>query len=412
MTPWLEYLWIPGAVAVGAVAVQALVMTFNFVMRHTHEVSRRQGERELLHERVMAARRESAAREEKSLSWSGFRKFEIVKKCVEDAKGEICSFYLAPHDRKPIPGFAPGQYLTFSVAVPDEPKPIVRCYSLSDAPRPDHYRVTIKRAPAPALASSFFLDQLEEGSICDVRAPTGHFFLDLSRPTPVVLIGGGIGVTPVLSMLNAICETPGMRETWFFYGVRDAAELTMREHLETIEREHPNINVRICYSRVPPEEIPDGVCHIPGRVTAELLKTHLPSNNYDFLFCGPKPMMDGLCADLAEWGVPTDRLHFEDFGPAAGTPTIDPNASTGPLITFKKSNKTINWNESAESLWHLAAANGIDIEAGCRCGACGTCERAIIDGAVEYTKPTTWEYEDGACLTCCCVPKGPVELDA
>ena len=101
--------------------------------------------------------------------WNGWRKFLVARKVMEC--DDICSFHLSPHDKKALPGFLPGQYLTFNLDIPGQTKPVVRCYSLSDSPRPENYRVTIKRIPPrdkdkpPGLASTFFYDQVNEGDM-------------------------------------------------------------------------------------------------------------------------------------------------------------------------------------------------------------------------------------------------------
>ena len=187
-------------------------------------------------------------RESNELSWSGFRKFQVNKK--EPEGGGICSFYFTPHDGKPLPPFKPGQYLTFGLDIPGEKKQVIRCYSLSDSPHhPDYYRCSIKAVPPPrdnpdvppGLSSNHFHNNVNENDILDIKAPGGHFFMDTSKQTPVVLIGGGIGLTPVLSMLNQIVESGSKRETWFFYGVRDSGEQVMKEHLEQVALENENV---------------------------------------------------------------------------------------------------------------------------------------------------------------------------
>ncbi len=140
-------------------------------------------------------------------AWNGFRTFRVDRKDIEDVAQSVCSFYLVPEDAQPLPAFLPGQFLTFRLDVPTPvgtTEQIIRCYSLSDAPRPDYYRVSIKRVPAPAgsgfppgRSSNFFHDHVAVGDILQVRAPAGHFHIDRSD-APVVLIGGGIGITPML----------------------------------------------------------------------------------------------------------------------------------------------------------------------------------------------------------------------
>ncbi len=361
-------------------------------------------------------------RKKTTATWSGIRKFRIRDKITEG--GDISSFYLVPHDGKALPPFLPGQYVTFNLRLPDREKPLVRCYTLSDSPlQTDYYRVSIKRqgpppkvpdAP-PGLSSNFFHDSLQAGDIVDVRAPSGNFFLDLSKHRPVVLIGGGVGLTPMISMLNAICEAGTQRETWFFYGVRNGDEHIMREHLEALEAEHENIHVQICYSDPKDDEVAGAGFHHRGRIDVDLFKKVLPSNNYEFYICGPPPMMESLTRDLRAWGVPDGDVFFEAFGPASVKKTAPaPSAAvaSGQAVTFARSNKTITWDGSHGSILELAEANGIELEFGCRAGSCGTCITAVKTGEVSYVEEPGSLPESGSCLTCISVPKSDLALDA
>jgi ferredoxin-NADP reductase len=363
-------------------------------------------------------------------AWNGFRKFRVSKKQIE-AKDQ-CSFYLTPHDGRPVPPFQPGQFLTFRLDIPDQRKPVIRCYSLSDCPRPDHYRVTIKRVPPPrdtehppGLSSNFFHDEIEEGQILDVRAPGGHFFLDTTRSTPVVLIGGGIGLTPVLSMVNHIVETGSKRETWFFYGVQNGEDHAMKEHLQKIDDEHDNIKICVVYSRPREGEDVEGEDYkYKGRVGADLFREVLPSNNYDYYFCGPPPMMNSLFEGLRDWDVPEEKIHYEAFGPATVSkkkdadkasekaPSSVSDAAENFVVNFAKTGKEIAWDPDVGSILDLAEDNDIVIDSGCRAGNCGTCETAIKSGDVEYLSEPGEMPDAGSCLACVAVPKGPITLDA
>ena len=367
-------------------------------------------------------------KESEELSWNGFRKFQIKSKIVEG--GGICSFYFTPHDGKPLPPFNPGQYLTFGLDIPDQKKQVIRCYSLSDSPNhPEYYRCSIKRVPPPrdqpevppGLSSNFFHDSILEGDIINIKAPGGHFFLDTTKQTPVVLIGGGIGLTPVLSMLNYIVESGSKRETWFFYGVRNSKEAVMAEHLSQIGKEYENVKMCICFSS-PGEEDKEGENYTYAeRVSVELFKRVLPSNNYDFYMCGPPPMMNTVVPDLEKWGVPNKHIHFEAFGPATVKKTKTESnkeateaskSSAGVKLTFAKSGKTLDWNPDAGAILDFAEENDIDIDFGCRAGNCGTCITAVKEGNVEYLNPPGAEPESGSCLACIAVPKGNLILDA
>lgn len=388
-------------------------------------------ERELLRariEQVMDQRR--FEKEQRELSWNGFRKFRVARKVPESK--DICSFYLEPHDRKPLPPFSPGQYLTFQLNLDGKAvggKPVIRCYSLSDSPtHKDYYRVSIKRVPPPpdkpgtppGLISGFFHDAIKEGDILDVKAPAGHFFLDLTKQAPVVLIGGGIGLTPVLSMLNAIVESGSTRETWFFYGVRNRAEQVMKEHIERVAKEHPNVRLAVCYSNPTDQDVQGRDYQYGERVSVDLFRKVLPSSNYEFYICGPPPMMSTLTQDLEKWGVPEDRVHFEAFGPASVKKVTAPAAAaaaaeaSGPTleITFAKSGKTCAWKPNGHSLLDFAEEQGIRIDSGCRAGNCGTCLTAVKSGEVRYTVESGAKPEAGSCLVCVSVPKGNLVLDA
>jgi ferredoxin-NADP reductase len=356
-------------------------------------------------------------------AWSGLRSFRVVRKEAEDAAQSICSFYLVPEDSQPLPTFLPGQFLTFSLDAGGEK--IVRCYSLSDAPRPEHYRVSIKRVPPPpgsdlppGRSSNHFHDHVGVGDILQVRAPGGHFHIDRSD-SPVVLIGGGIGITPMLSMLHwCLAEQPG-REVWLFYGVRNSREPVMQAQLAALAAAHPNFHLRLCFSDPLPEDQAGRDYQHPGRVDVRLLRMELPLKPYHFYICGPTPMMESLVTALEDWGVPESHIHFEAFGPAsikrkaapASAVPVDAQASD-ITITFAKSGKTLPWQPAAGSLLEFAEANGIRIDSGCRAGGCGTCQTTIKSGEIAYRNPPDFDPEPGSCLVCVCAPKTSVTLEA
>ena len=384
-------------------------------------------ERELLRKRIdQLTDQQRFVREKGDLSWNGYRKFEVMRKVQEG--GGICSFYLAPHDKKDLPPFEPGQYLTFQLPIPGQRKPVVRCYSLSDSPyHPECYRVSVKALPPPrkepdappGLSSNYFHDSINETDILDVKAPGGHFYMDTTKHTPVVLIGGGVGITPVMSMLNQICESGSTREVWFFYGVTNGSEHIMREHMERLASEHENVTLQICYSRARDEDVLGKDYHHAERVSVDLFKRVLPSSNYDYYMCGPGPMMSSVVEGLIEWGVPEKNIHFEAFGPATvkkAAPDKPPEekaaAAEGIEVVFAKSGKTLKWDPEIDSLLEFAEENDVDIEFGCRAGSCGTCITAIREGEVTYMVEPGSPPESGSCLTCISVPKSSITLDA
>ena len=368
-----------------------------------------------------AAKRQLAVRDAEG-GWSGSRKFRVARKVPES--DTVTSFYLVPHDGKALPAFKPGQFLTFQLKLPDRAKPLVRCYSLSDSPsEPDHYRISVKRldpppknpeAP-PGLSSNFLHLQVQEGEILDVKAPAGDFFLDLEERRPVVLIGGGVGITPVFSMLKAACAAGYDQEIWFFSGARFGAEQIYKDDLRALEAEHENVRVCLCYSNPTDDEQVGEHFHHQGYVGVELFQKLLPSNNYVFYICGPPPMMAGVTADLAEWGVPKADIRMEAFGPASikKTEAAPPPAADAPTLAveFAHSGKTVNWS-GADSLLELAEAHDIVIDSGCRAGNCGTCVTAVRSGSVDYPSPPSAAPDAGSRLPCIARPTSNVVLDA
>ena len=422
------------AILVHSLALVATLLALAYLGMLAHATYRRQlrtsqlykEERALLKARLEQLRTPIAqVALQNAPAWSGFRKFRIEGKVLE--ANSICSFYLAPHDGRALPPYLPGQYLTFRLAVPGQSREITRCYSLSDGPQhTDYYRVTIKRLGAPpgsaempaGLVSSHFHDRLQVGDIVDVKAPSGHFHLDVEHRGPVVLVGGGVGVTPMLSMLSYIASAPGNREAWFFYGVRNGADHLMKEYLKELASQHENIHLVVCYSDPRPEERAGEDYHHAERVSVALFKRVLEVNNFDFYVCGPPPMMESLTRDLGEWGVPEERVHFEAFGPASVkkvAQVTQPAAAAGTAaafeINFARSGKKLLWS-SAGSLLEFAEANGIRMESGCRAGSCGTCATALREGQVDYLRKPDFDVEKGTCLACIAVPKGGLSIDA
>src|SRR5215470_17713748 len=217
-----------------------------------------------------------------SPAWPGFRPFSLREKVRESE--DVASFHLAPEDGRPLPPYLPGQYLTVRLAIPGVERPVVRSYSLSDAGGSDRYRLTIKRiGPRPGemratagLVSSHFHDRLAVGDRIEVRAPAGAFTIDVQQhDRPVVLIAGGIGITPLLSMLNAIVAAVSRREAWLLYGVRDEREHIMRTHLETMARDHANIHLHVFYSR-PTRAMGDPGIHT-GHIDLAAMQRLIPS---------------------------------------------------------------------------------------------------------------------------------------
>ena len=360
-------------------------------------------------------------------SWEGYREFSVQRREFEDKNQSICSFYLVPLDGEPLPTFNPGQFLTFKLLIENplthESKTVVRCYSLSDAPQSDYYRISIKRVPAPAsqpdvppgLSSNFFHDHIQQGSKVLVKAPSGHFHLMANEHLPIVLIGGGIGITPMLSILNTVLEQEVNIEVWLYYGIRNGDEHIMKAHLQALARAHDNFHLHVCYSAPNESDVEGNDYQHNARVGLPLLRATLKLMRYQFYVCGPKPMMESLVPALGDWGVNSNDIYYESFGPA----TLKKHRKTAPAIstehplniTFSQTGKSILWDPAADSLLEFAEANDIEVESGCRAGSCGSCQTAVKAGEVDYNQDPDADVSPGHCLLCISKPKNDLILE-
>jgi ferredoxin-NADP reductase len=414
-----------GALLVALVMIRAGMMLASAMRRFSFEKEQRRLGLELLRQRVEAAMaQKAAARDVAERSWTGYRKFEVARKVSEASN--VVSLYLVPHNRKPLPLFKPGQYLTFRFQMPDRSRPLIRCYSLSDAPDGDQYRITVKRIASPpdkpetppGLASSYLHDAVSVGDILDVMAPTGHFFLDETTDRPVVLMGGGIGLTPLLSMLNAIVRSGRNREIWLFYVVHNRSEEVMGGHLREIAVNYPNVRLRISHTAAASDETEGKDYDYAERLTVKMVESALPSSNFDFYVCGPSAMMSDMIAGLRAWEVPEEHIHYEAFGAAsvqqvmAGADSERARTDVSLPVTFVRTGKTATWRPEIGTILDLAEHSGVIIEYGCRAGNCGTCLTAVRSGEVAYLGEPGAAAESGTCLTCIGVPKTALVLDA
>jgi len=186
-------------------------------------------------------------------AWKGYRRF-VVQRVIAEAH-DISSIYLAPEDLRPLPAFLPGQFLTLRIAVPGLNQPAVRCYSLSERPRPDYYRITVKAVRpdfetvgTKGRVSRYLSGGLRPGDVLEAQAPRGEFRLH-DDPRPAVLIAAGIGVTPLLSMVNALLHRRDDRRVLLFYGARNSREQAFRDHLRDLALRCKRLQYVPCYSQ-------------------------------------------------------------------------------------------------------------------------------------------------------------------
>ena len=252
--------------------------------------------------------------------WNGYRRFVVRRKVVENPI--ITSFYLVPEDGGALATFKPGQYVTVKIDHPTTPTS-PRNYSLSDRPDTGYYRISVKRevgvtADGPSgLISNYLHDEVAEGSIVEVGPPCGEFCLEPADAgdRPIVLLSGGIGVTPVMAMLKTLAHRQVSTPIHFIHAARNSGCHALADEARHIAAEHPNIRTHFRYDAPLPRDLDQKHCDSVGLVDVAFLNEVLPSCDAEFYFCGPQPFMVGLFHGLIDWGVPESQIHFEFFGP-------------------------------------------------------------------------------------------------
>jgi nitric oxide dioxygenase len=245
--------------------------------------------------------------------WNGRRPFVVDRKVVES--DIVTSFYLKPQDGGPLAPFKPGQYITMHIDHPTTPTS-PRNYSLSDRPGLDYYRISVKREPGdpPGLISNYLHEQVDEGDVLQLGPPCGEFTLDVDAVRkPIVLISGGVGLTPMLSMLKTLVHRGVDAPIHFIHGTRNSSTHALAGEVDELAAAHPNVHVHVRYSDPLPTD--DTRTHGAGIIDVALLARVLPDSDAEYYLCGPKPFMVCVHEGLRRQGVPEAQIHFEFFGP-------------------------------------------------------------------------------------------------
>lgn len=232
---------------------------------------------------------------------------------VKRESDDVVSIRLAPTGAAALPSFKAGQYLSVTVTFPDGRRQI-RQYSLSDAPRGDSLRISVKREAAgdttPAgEVSNWIHANVKSGSLLEVSLPFGDFLPDTESDEPVVLLSAGIGITPMIAALNRIAQRNPQRYVIFAHAARDAAHQPHQDDIDAAKKAMPHLQVALFHER-----LDAGVDAKEGRMDVARLPSW-PRGETNVYLCGPLAFMQAQWLGLVGAGVPVTRLHREVFGP-------------------------------------------------------------------------------------------------
>ena len=352
-------------------------------------------------------------------AWQGFRLLQVSE--MKRESNSVRSLVLVPADKQPLAAALPGQFVILRLKPGPDAPPLLRNYSLSDAPATDHYRVSVKQEVNGA-ASTYVHTRVNVGDVLEVSAPRGSFTLQPDT-RPIVLLSAGVGATPVLAMLHALAAEATLREVWWLFGARNRDEHPFAQEARRLLQLLPHGHSYILYSR-PTQEDRQGLdFDAIGHLNITALKGIGVPCDADFYLCGPAAFAQDLTRELTDWGVTREHIHTELFGPAAAStpglvsasrqPPHPPAGSpgTGPLVSFARSGLSVPWDTKFQSLLELAEACDIQVRWSCRTGVCHSCESGLIEGLISYQPEPLDRPADGIVLICCSQPRDEVLLD-
>ena len=340
--------------------------------------------------------------------WNG--RLQVIR--VFQETPDVKTFRLVNANGGAIPfTYEPGQFLPIRVKIGEET--VKRTYTIASSPSQRYYcELTIKREEHGKM-SRFLHDHLNEGDLIEADNPGGKFTFDGSNANSIVLIAGGVGITPIMSALRFLTDSGWKHPIYFLFACRTPEELIYRKEIEYII-ERNSLLMFHCFAS---DDAGSLSYAEKGYINAEKILQLVPSIKSERVhLCGSPGMMDAVKAMLQELQVPNEQVHYEAFGTGKPKPVVnlDTAKSTDPTITFNKSQKTAPFPECC-SLLEVAENVGIEIDNSCRMGSCGMCKTQLISGDVTMECDDALSEQDksaGIILACQAHAKNDVVVDA
>lgn len=260
------------------------------------------------------------AAKEQAGGWKDFKEFEVVDKVKESEV--ITSFYLKAKDGDSIPSYEPGQYITVRVQTPGDKYTSIRHYSLSTAPGKDYFRISVKKeadVEPHGKVSSYLHDHVGVGDTVEVSAPAGDFVLNKEETAPVALISGGVGITPMITMLEELVNSKSDRDVTFIHAARNEAVHAFKEDVTKMVNELQNGSFYYGYNM---PENKEGGHHFNGYLNEDFLANKVSKETVCYIV-GPVPFMKSVAQILAKLGISEENIRYEFFGPAMNLEDVE-----------------------------------------------------------------------------------------
>lgn len=355
--------------------------------------------------------------------WRPLRVSEIVEESTV-----IRSLYLEPDSPDLWLDYEAGQHLPIRVMLTEQDKKVKRNYTLSSAPSEQRYRISVRR---DGLVSTYLHDQIQVGDVIEAARPQGAFTFDLDETRPAVMLAGGVGITPMISMLRELVSTSEkrgqMRSVWLFQASHNSRERAFDDEIHALMTASKG-TIRRIRAESSGMDDPNGTYiseqrpsstpsiydrHHKGRIDIALLRSVLPFDDFDFYLCGPPGFEQSLYDGLRDMGIRDKRIFSESFG-SIGLKRKKENTSLqksvkkaskeAVKVLFSKSGKSALWTPEQGSLLELAERCGLEPPSLCREGHCGTCQVKFSNRSITYEKSTDFRVKTDRALICCAVP--------
>ncbi|CAN5510142.1 hypothetical protein BH11MYX1_BH11MYX1_40600 [soil metagenome] len=351
------------------------------------------------HDKLAAAKK---AGPKKKSFWSGTLRLAHIFQETPDVK--TFRFVNPEGGALPFEHLA-GQYINLKLTI--DGKRVNRSYTIASSPTRNAYvEISVKKAPK-GYGSKHLHETWQEGQLISVSAPAGTFFFAGHEAQKVVLIAGGIGITPMMSVVRSLTDRGWAGEMYLAFSVRMKQDVVFAHELEDLQARHKNLHVLVTLTNDPDTEWSGA----RGMLTRELLEKFVPSfTRGPVMLCGPAPMMTGMRTLLVGMGIPDGEIHQEVFispppvevVPGEPEPVEELPEGATPSLSFQKSG-VIAEQPPELSVLEVAEEAGVTIPFECRSGICGQCKTRLISGKVKMDVQDALTAQDrskGLILAC------------